>query len=419
MKFTYALIVFCFLPAPGPAQTRVAEIEKLRDAKAAKLTEEKPTKIEQRLIDVKEAKLLERTSAGIAGITGFGVKLGGMPNGSGFAIGPEYLRDDLADGKLVFNAGLQASLRHWVRFHAGLSAPSLARNKMFWEAYAVHRDYNSLTYYGPGPDSEKKDRSTYRHEDTSFDTLIGVKPHKAIRFGYSAGYIEMNAGPGRNHRYPSTDALFAGNPLAPGLDRQTDFWRWGTFGQIDYRDSANGPRSGGNYSIRYDDFRDMDLSRHDFRRLDMEAQQYLPLFNKRRVIALRARTVQSFTQPGQTVPFYQQSVLGGGDDLRGFRPFRFHANNLVVANAEYRWEVFTGLDMALFADAGEVTNQRWKFATRNLETSAGFGFRFNVRNAPFLRLDIGFSHEGFQIFLKFNGVFAQRPWGSSSVPHVF
>ena len=54
-----------------------------------------------------------------------------------------------------------------------------------------------------------------------------------------------------------------------------------------------------------------------------------------------------------------------------------------------------------------------------METTLGFGLRFNVRNAPFLRLDVGFSHEGFQIFLKFNGIFAQRPWGSSNAPHVF
>ncbi len=360
--------------------------------------------------------MLERLSAGLVGLR---IKIGGMPTGSGFAIGPEYFRDDLADGKVVVDAGLQASAGRWLRFNAGVAAPSLANNKLFWEAYAVHRDFNSLSYHGPGPDSETRNRSNYRHEDTSFDSLIGVKAHKFVRFGTSAGLVEMNTGPGQNEDFPSTDKQFAGNPLVPGLGLQADFRRWGTFGQIDYRDNPNGPRAGGNYSMRWDDFRDRELGRHDFRRLDMEAQQYLPLFNKRRVIALRARTVQTFVRPGQTVPFYQQSVLGGADDLRGFLPYRFHASNMTLANVEYRWEVFSDLDMALFGDAGQVTNERWKFPMKDLETSVGFGFRFNVRNAPFLRLDVGFSHEGVQIFLKFNGVFAQRPWGSSTAPHVF
>lgn len=414
-KFGLTIGILAFA-ATVSAQTREAEIEKERTAKAAHLVEEKPNTTESRLIAIKEGKLLERISAGIGGLR---VKIGGMPTGSGFALGPDYYRDDLADGKLVFDAGLQASTRHWLRFNLGLAAPSLAHGKLFWEAYAVHRDYNSLTYYGPGPDSEKKDRSTYRHEDTTFDSLIGVKPHKWVRAGLSGGYLQMNAGPGKDKRYASSEVLFGGNPLSPGFDQQPNFARWGVFGQLDYRDSALGPRSGGNYSVRYDDFRDTGLDRYDFRRIDMEAQQYIPFFNKRRVIALRARTLQSLTRSGQVVPFYQQASLGGADDLRGFRPYRFHDNNMMVANVEYRWEVFSGLDMAIFGDAGQVNHERWKITMKDMETSVGFGFRFNVRNSPFLRLDVGFSHEGFQVFLKFNGIFMQRPWGSSNAPQVF
>jgi outer membrane protein assembly factor BamA len=415
MKLPFAIALLTLAPV-APAQTRTAEIEKQRDAKAAVLTEEKPSKPEARLIYFKEAKVLERISAGFGG---FQLKIGGMPTGSGFALGPNYIRTDLAKGKLALDTGIQASTSQWLRMHASLAAPSMAKGKMFWEAYAVHRDYNSMTYYGPGPDSERRNRSTYKLEDTSFDTLIGVKPHKWVRFGASAGYIEANTGPSRNSEYARSEVLFRNHPDAPGLDHQPDFRRWGVFGQIDYRDSALGPRAGGNYSMRYDGFHDTEFKLHGFRRLDMEAQQYIPFFNKRRVIALRARTVQTFVDPGQTIPFFQQTALGGGDDLRGFRPYRFHGNNLAVVNAEYRWEVFSGLDMAIFADAGQVSHKKWQLELDDMETAVGFGFRFNARNAPFLRLDVGFSHEGFQIFLKFNGVFAQRPWGSSSAPHIF
>ncbi|MCC6540454.1 MAG: BamA/TamA family outer membrane protein [Bryobacterales bacterium] len=403
------------LSAQTAPETRTAAIEAVREAKSAKLSEEKPTPAEQRLIYIKEAKVLERISAGVGGLR---VKIGGMPTGSGFALGPDYFRDDLAGGKVVMNAGLQGSARRWWRGGASVAVPAMARGKMFWEAYAVHRDYNSVTYYGPGPESREGDRSTYRLEDTSFDTLLGVKPHKWVRFGASTGYLLNNVGPGRDERFASAETLFGQNPLSPGFDQQTDFWRWGTFGQVDYRDNAAGPRAGGNYTMRFDDYRDRQLHRHDFRRLDFEAQQYIPLFNKRRVIALRARSVTSFLDSGQTLPFYQQAVLGGSDDLRGFRPYRFHGNNLAVANLEYRWEVFSGLDMAIFGDAGQVSNRKWQYRLKDMETSVGFGFRFNVRNAPFLRLDVGFSHEGFQVFMKFNGMFGQRPWGSSSASHI-
>ena len=113
----------------------------------------------------------------------------------------------------------------------------------------------------------------------------------------------------------------------------------------------------------------------------------------------------SFTNGASRVPFYMQPVLGGSDDLRGFLPYRFYGDNLIVANVEYRWESFTGLDMALFFDAGKVTDDRSELNFNDLETSFGLGFRFNVNNSTFIRLDAGYSREGIQIWFKF-----ANPW---------
>ncbi|MBL8222062.1 MAG: hypothetical protein JNL62_22685, partial [Bryobacterales bacterium] len=107
------------------------------------------------------------------------------------------------------------------------------------------------------------------------------------------------------------------------------------------------------------------------------------------------------------------------DDLRGFRPFRFADRNMVLYNAEYRFEVFAGLDGAIFADAGKVFPRRGMLNFRDLEGSVGFGLRFNVKNATFLRIDTGFSHEGFQVWFKFNDVFVQRRFGTSTGQPVY
>jgi outer membrane protein assembly factor BamA len=177
------------------------------------------------------------------------------------------------------------------------------------------------------------------------------------------------------------------------------------FAEYDYRDIPLGPRSGGFYWAALTYSSDRDLKRHTHRRLDMEVQQYIPLFNQRRVIALRGRSELTWKNAGQTMPFYMQPVLGGSNDLRGFRPFRFYGDNLLVMNAEYRYEIFAGLDMAVFADAGKVFMTKSKLNFSDLEGSWGVGMRFNARNAVFLRLDAGFSHEGFQVWVKFNNVF--------------
>ncbi len=396
-------------------QTRAAEIEAERDAKAGHLAPDAPSKLEERLIYIKDAKVLERITAGIAG---FRVKLGGLATGGGFALGPQYLREDLARGTMFAGVSAQASTRRWLRLETAMGQPKTANGRLFWEARALHHNYGGLPFYGQGPDSEKIRRTNYRLENTTADGVMGVHVNKWLRTGVSSGYMWNNTGPGTDSRYASAERVFPVSQAA-GIDRQTNFFRWGVFAQADYRDSKTGPRQGGNYTARYDSYNDRVLRRHGFQRLDLEAQQYLPLLNKRRVFVLRGRTVMTIHDPDQSVPFYLQSVLGGPQDLRGFRPYRFYDENMMVLNAEYRWEVFSGMDMALFADAGKVTPKRGDLNFKNLESAVGFGLRFNARNATFIRIDVGFSHEGFQVWFKFNDVFAQRPFGSSAPSHIY
>ena len=59
---------------------------------------------------------------------------------------------------------------------------------------------------------------------------------------------------------------------------------------------------------------------------------------------------------GQIVPFYFQPTLGGSTSHRGFNDFRFRDDAVVNVNVEYRWEAFSGLDMALFSDWGTVAS---------------------------------------------------------------
>jgi hypothetical protein len=388
--------------------SRVQEIEKARDEKTTHLTPDNPSPWESRLIYIKDKKILERFSYGLAGVR---VAFGQMGTGGGFALGPDYLRTDLARGELQLHAGAYASTRQWTKLIAEVGAPKFVDNKLFWHLQGVYHNYNSIPYYGPGPESEKENRTNYRYEDVAFDSTLGVQPVKYLRFGGSLGYLRVNTGPGQDNRYQSSDAGF---PLVTGMQRQTDFARWGTFVQVDYRDSEIGPRAGGNYIFRWDDYQNQSLGLHSFRRMDAEAQQFIPVFNKRRVFALRGRTILSYPNLNQSVPFYMQAVLGGSDDLRGFRPYRFYDDNMLVMNAEYRWETFSGLDMAVFADAGKVTARRSDINFKELESAVGFGLRFNIRNATFLRVDVGFSHEGFMVWLKFGGLFAPRPYGASS-----
>lgn len=395
---------------PAPPQTRAGEIEAARDRKAGELEPEDPNKWEAALIRVRDEKILERLSEGIAG---FRLKFGGLASGAGFALGPEYFREDFAKGKIFFRGAAQVSFTGAQKLDLEAGAPSLANGKWDWRVQAVRHNYPRLNYYGPGPESEKTGRSNYRLEDNSFDTTLIFKPRRVLRLGGSVGYLLTNTGPGTNSRLISAEQQYPPEGT-PGIDHQGNSLRYGFIGQVDYRDNPGGPREGGSYTVQYNIYDDRSLDRFDFSRLTVDVQQYFPMFNKRRVIALRARTNHSYTRDGQQVPFYLQPVLGGSTDLRGYRPFRFYGNNSMLMNAEWRWEVFSGMDMALFADAGKVFQRHADFNFRNLESAAGLGMRFNARNNTFIRLDVGFSHEGYQVWFAFGDAFAPAVQQSSS-----
>jgi outer membrane protein assembly factor BamA len=392
------------------AQTRSAEIEAEREKKAANLQSENVSGFENVMLQIKQQKLMERLTAGYNGLR---VQMGNMATGSGFALGPEFFREDLAGGNLRLDAAALISTRLWQKYDASLTAPKLAGGHLTLRAEAVHRNYRSLEYYGLGPDSDRGGRSDYRLRDTALQGMVAVDPVRHLRFGTSFGGLWTSVGPGKRDELISTDALF-NDATAPGLNGHANFVRTSVFGQVDYRDDPAGPKAGGNYVFEYTSYNNLSAGAFSFGRWDLDAQQYIPFFNKTRRFALRAHMTFSDTSAGQRVPFYLQPYLGGSDDLRGFRPYRFTDRNAVVYNAEYRWEIFSGLDGAIFFDAGKVMPHAGWLKMSDLETSAGFGLRFNARNRTFLRLDVGFSHEGAAVWIKFNDPFLPRLFGTGT-----
>lgn len=405
MKPPLALLAISLLCS---AQTRTDELAGQRAVHAAESRPERASGAEEFLRRLRDEKLLEKLNYGYNGL---GAKLGGLVTGSGFAAGPQYLRNDLKRGALTLQASAQISLRNYQRLHGQIAMPRLARGRLSLDLQGAYRNYPGLQYYGPGPDSQRV-RTNYRLEDTSADTSATLSLTRYLKTGGGIGFLAVNTGPGTDRRFASTDTVFNASQV-PGLDRQTNFLRYGTFAQLDWRDDPFGPRHGGNYVLQFTRFEDRDLRRHDFNLIDIDLQQYVGFFNQSRVVALRAHTRLTDARAGQSVPFYLQPVAGGADDLRGFRPFRFSGNNSLALNAEYRWALFSGCDGALFMDAGKVFNRRGQLNFRDLETDAGFGLRFNIRNRTFMRFDVGVSHEGFQVWFRFNDIFQQRPLGTA------
>lgn len=394
------LLVAALLGPRLDAQSRAAEIEAARDRKSASLTPEATPAREsffERLFP------REKIARALGQVDGLSWRFGGLVTGSGFAFGPEYEEHNAAR-TMRFRGEGRASIRSFYRLNAGFDHLHLFGGRAFASVDANRRYLPRMDYYGPGPESEITGRSSYLLEDTSLDASFGVRLLRPLQLGITAGGLQTNAGPGRDPRFISTDVQFPDATTA-GIAGQPHYLRLGAFIGWDTRNVAGNPRRGGNYSARWDQYKDVRLSRYSFRRLDFDAQQYVPFFNDRRVFVLRGQMVLSNANDGSRIPFFLQPTYGGSETGRGFRRFRFYGDNLLAFTAEYRWEVFSGLDMAVFSDAGKVFVRSRNIDLRELESCVGIGLRVNTRHRVLFRLDTGFSHEGVQVWVKFNNVF--------------
>ncbi len=383
-------------------RSRMEQIQEQQRKKAENLSPSKPDKAEHWL----EKYIGENpTNKYVGGIPGLHLRLGGTPSGGGFGLGPEYLRPDLIHGNLIFRASAISTDHLWHLIDAELRFPNIARRFVDLRFYGRRVDANSLDYYGSGPDSQKAGHTNYRREENSFDFSLALKPiGRYLKVGIISGYQWINIGRGQSSDSNSTEKQYSPK-AAPGIDIQTNYLHTTPFIEVDSRDRPRDPHAGTYLLVRLSRFRDEKHDRFSFRQIDESIEHYISFFNKKRIIALRARTVLTYPDADHVVPFYMQPTLGGGSTLRGYGRYRFYDNNLFLLNAEYRWEIFTLMDAALFLDSGKVFHRDGDFDFDKLQHDAGFGFRFKTRDAVVFRLDTAFSHEGAKLWLLFDYVF--------------
>jgi outer membrane protein assembly factor BamA len=193
-----------------------------------------------------------------------------------------------------------------------------------------------------------------------------------LRLGGGAAWTNPRIGSGEDPRFPSTDELFDPSAI-PGFQAQPEYVRFGGTVSFDWRDEPLRPRAGGYYGVKVRNFKGQEFDTLDFRQYEADIQQYVHWLNRFRVLALRANVVISDADAGKDVPFFYMPTLGGGERLRGFREFRFRDRNSILMSAEYRWEAWWALEMALFVDAGKVAAERSDLDFDNLEASYGLG----------------------------------------------
>ena len=109
---------------------------------------------------------------------------------------------------------------------------------------------------------------------------------------------------------------------------------------------------------------------------------------------------------GTNVPFFEQSSLGGQNNLRGYGGDRFIDKHLISASVEERIHlarakiagVAADFEIAPFVDSGQVFNSYKDVSFKDYRVTPGIGFRGIVRPNVVGRIDYGWSKEGGAVF---------------------
>ena len=384
------------------ATSRAEEIRQRRIDKRARIWPERTPGLIKIVDKYTERGLLEGAQSG-KGTNGPQIVLGGMRSGNGTTFGVGYRRVDVWGERLGYRATARGTLRWAYMLDFELNFPRLTTDRGELTVYSKYENSPMMDYYGPGPDSNRANRSSYRLEDLGVDVKGRYRLWKRLYGGGFGGVYFPNTGPGKRGGYPSTDEKFDPE-VTPGLGDQAKFLRAGATLQWDYRDLPSGPRSGGNYYATYSRYWDRDLGQHDFNQLDAVAEQYIPYWNKTRVIALRIAAVMTYAREDQTVPFYLEPTLGGNEYLRGFGRYRFYDQSALLASVEHRWHLFTGGHAAVFFEMGKVAAKASQLNFYDLEYTGGIGFRFTLRDAVIMRIDNAVSREGYRLIWTFSNM---------------
>jgi outer membrane protein assembly factor BamA len=381
-------------PEPG---TRAELLRQARQEKAGKLTPMAPDALE-RAMDLAEGKVLPLLRR-----DGVYARFGSISTGSGFAFGGGYRDRSLVGRRGALDLWAAGTLRHYWALEGRISYP-LAVDRLQVEGYARQYSYPQEDFFGVGPDSRRSDRSNFRLNGGYAGGRVDARPATHLSFDAGLEWQSPRVSDGTSGSLPSTFDLFD-DAAVPGLAERADFIRTFASATVDYRQPINA-RRGGFYRIDFSRYDDRSAGTLSFRRIDVDLRQYVSFLNERRVFAARFWMATTDADGGGRVPFYFMPALGGNDTLRGFRARRFYGPHALLLQGEYRWEIWSGFDAALFYDAGKVALRRGELDFRDLEHDYGFGFRFNTDTGVVMRVDAAFgSRDGKHLHIVFGGIF--------------
>lgn len=144
----------------------------------------------------------------------------------------------------------------------------------------------------------------------------------------------------------------------------------------------------------------------DYWRYGVDLQHFIRIADGPRVLALRLRG-EGVSGTLDQVPFTELPMLGGVDELRGYKTDRFRDRVLTLGSIEYDWDLSPLVSASVFSDAGRVFGSLDDFGLGHMRVGYGIALEGHSENSFGLRASLASSIDGgLFLNLSFNPVFA-------------
>lgn len=298
--------------------------------------------------------------------------------------------------KRFFNAGGEGDSLTRVSNTALFLQYSLNNQMMFEHNYQVFTNKEKyyfvgfygysrfpILYYGVGSEAKTVNEEAITYELLRFENLSYRKVGKHSFAGLGWRYFNMyNVKGTGNGVLENSNTVGKSGSRVSGLNISY---------QYDTRDNVLTTSTGNYAQVIYSFHNQMTGSSNTFQRLQVDLRKfYRPFQDRQDVLAFQA---YGYLTSGE-VPFNELGLIGGDMIMRGYYVGSLRDNNLLAAQAEYRWQVLKRWGLVGFAGVGNVNNSFQEIKMDKLLPSYGGGFRFKINRKENVnvRVDYGFGN---------------------------
>jgi outer membrane protein assembly factor BamA len=258
-------------------------------------------------------------------------------------------------------------------------------------------------YFGTGNETPKTDVSYFLLESSTAKAslLFGASPLRQLRL--MGGYSSMSPRRGY-HKSPRLEDVFTeGEPYE---HMATQELLYGVSGDFAALDDTRDPSRGVHGRVELTHAAGLRSQDPDFNLWKFEARAYVPVFAKRRVVALRG-VLAGIDATGETsaLPYYR--LVSSGGDLRfaGYPTDRFRDRQLALGRIEYRWTIIQRISAVALYELGAVAPRTRALSLSTMHRSYGGGLRLGMSEGSAARLEVGKSTEGLEMNLEIGSDF--------------